>query len=329
MDEGARTSRRTAPVLGFTAVAATAAPLILATAGEAGVARVCFLGTDAVRADRVASLPLFWAELLLPALLAGLLLLAPRRAAVRGGAAIAAILVAAVVDGVVLPGSDPCRGTPLPTSTPWPLMACYLVGAGALIAFHRLGAGSPTGRRPAGLLALTASVAAVWTPLTCLLELDIPSGYAEDTFGWYAGNILIDPSPLERISGSFAAAEMTGVPLAVVALAVAARAAGEGRAARVASACAAIVLLAVALADVAACWGDSSGLAQLVRWPLVLSAVLVVALAWGPPGWAATTGRMRARWNAVPSGARDLTLLLGAVALVAWLVMTYFLPLAP
>ncbi|MFG2072278.1 hypothetical protein [Nonomuraea maritima] len=218
---------------------------------------------------------LFWGVLLLPVIVAGLLLRGSRRAALAAIAAVGAVLTFGLVTALFLPGLDPCTGEKRAVVLPWPLLVCYPMAAGALLSVARM----PLPGRPyATILWAGAAGAAGWVAMfdrrpayeergLTVVYMRIPESFW-DGLAWWSGE-----------------ANAIGFPVVLVVLAAAATATVSMRWEHVAGTAAAAVLLLFPLLDVAMYISRHSGdfgmsLADCVRWPLLVAAVLVASATW-------------------------------------------------
>ncbi|GIH98234.1 hypothetical protein [Planobispora takensis] len=310
-----------AAALRFGSVLAVATPAILYSFGVGleSVTYFCYgTGSSPTVAETVSWEALWWAEFLLPAVLAGILLRGPRRATVAALSAIGVVLALALATALLLPRTDPC-GRELPAAPPWDVVVCYVLAMAALVA----AAGSPPApaRRPVPLWAVSA-VAAGWTTVSSRFPTiadDFPS----------AGLISIEnytETFWDTLQVRAWDAEAAGLPVVIVALAAAVRAAGSDRAARRAGIVAAVPLLGLAAVDLLACLGrpyageSSVDYAGLVEWPLLLSAVLVLWAVLRP----SAPGASGLRWTTSPERLRNLMLVAGIAVAALWLVVSSF-----
>jgi hypothetical protein len=119
----------------------------------------------------------------------------------------------------------------------------------------------------------------------------------------------------------------------IVALAAAAKGA-SARWGRSAGAGAGAILLVFALLDAVMQFSRYEGDFQahpvdLVRWPLLLAAVLVVAATWRRREPVSVTGVARSLRNKIPGRPKDLAVLVMIVVAAAWLVISSFAPTSP
>lgn len=198
---------------------------------------------------------LFLGVLLLPAVVAGLVAYGSRRITLAAAVVTGAILTL----GLLVSGPDPCTGQPRPDTLPWPLLVCYPVAIAALLLAARLP--PPPSERRYGVAPWVGVFFASWGALFCRL---VPEFGERSLTAFYASSEA--PNDLPRW---FVEADRIGLPVALVALAAFAYAVGLPR--RIGVAVAAVLLLFPAL-DVVTSDGDP----LLVRWHLVLAALLVV-----------------------------------------------------
>ncbi|MDP9848346.1 hypothetical protein [Streptosporangium lutulentum] len=266
----------------------------------------------------------FWAQLLLPVVLAGLVLRAPRRTTLTAVSAIGAVLAPALLTAILLPGTDPCTGRELAVVLPWPLIVCYSVATVSLV----LTARSPLSRTEGGgILWALAVAAAAWTATTCRFPTvtdDFPAP------GLRYGTL---ESPWDTLEAWVFGADVAGLPVVIVALAAAATGA-SARWGRSAGAGAGALLVVFALIDAVMQFSRYESDFQthpvdLVRWPLLLAAVLVVATTWRRREPVFVTGVARSLRNKIPGRPKDLAVLVVIVVAAAWLVVSSFTPTSP
>ncbi|WP_157594850.1 hypothetical protein [Streptosporangium amethystogenes] len=270
---------------------------------------------------------LFWAVLLLPVVVAGLLLRGSRRATLTAVAAVGAVLAFGLLIGFLLPGPDPCTGQERVAVPPWPLIVCYPVATGALL----LTARSPLPPRWHGIILWATAVgAAAWTGafhrftvtydrffMVLYTRIEAPEPFWDDLAQWSCD------------------ADRIGLPVVLVALAAAASTRWE----RSAGTAVAAVLLLFPLLDVVSYvrWYDDdfqTSLVDSVRWPLLLAAVLVASATWIPRqriSWAETARlarhmiRERSK-GTIPGQAKHLAIATMIAATTVWLVISSFTP---
>ncbi|MET9339317.1 hypothetical protein [Nonomuraea sp. NPDC003804] len=325
--------------LRFGAVLAAAGPVVLTAFGVgrqsvgwfcSGMGSASSSGEGPYALEYVPGELLFWGVLLLPVAVVGLLLRGSRRSALTAVAAVSTVLAFGLVTAFSLPGPDPCTGQERAVMPPWPLIACYPVAAGALLLVAR----SPLPRRPYGVILWAGAVgAAAWaamfhrwtitydTFLVGVVYLKTPESIWDGP-AWWSGK-----------------ADAIGLPVALVALAAATRVATSIRWGRWVSTAAAVALLLFPLLDVATYASQYSGdyemsFADSVRWPLLVSAVLVASATWSPAGrtsWVTTVrlarSMMRGQSKDVAAG-RVKELAVATVIAVAgiWLIVSSFTP---
>ncbi|GGL53195.1 hypothetical protein [Planomonospora parontospora] len=151
----------------------------------------------------------FWAQLLLPVVLAGLLLRLPRRAASLGITAVCAVLALRLAaTAFPLDTPSPLPGRALPGESPWPSVVCYCLAVAALLLAAR--APAPPVHRGALLWAAAVAVAA-WTVGRLTLAQADPS-----SFGWFA---YMPPELMWKQPGAWSCkADVDGVLIVLVAL---------------------------------------------------------------------------------------------------------------
>ncbi|WP_165781394.1 hypothetical protein [Streptosporangium minutum] len=326
--------------LRFGAVLAASGPVILTTfeVGRQSVGWFCSAtGSDPSAMEgpyALESMPgelLFWGVLLLPVVVAGLLLHGSRRATLTAVAAVGSVLAFGLVTAFLLPGPDPCTGQERAVVPPWPLIVCYLVAAGALL----LAARSPLPRRRYGLIlwagAVTAAAwAAMFHRLTVTYDRFLVVSY---------GRIEVPESPWDGLAWWSGDADRIGLPVVLVASAVAARAAASTRWGRSAGTAAAAALLLFPLLDVAmyTSWYGSdfqTPFADSVRWHLLLAAVLVASATWSPwmrISWAGTVRLTRDMISGqlkgmIPGRTKVLAVAVVIATATVWLVVSSFTP---
>ncbi|MCT9929781.1 hypothetical protein N5079_06050 [Planotetraspora sp. A-T 1434] len=200
--------------LRFGAILAASVPTVLYAFG---VGRVranwsCFAASYMSDVEMVSREIVLWGSLLLPVVLAGLLLYGSRWTTFMGVISICAVLLMRLV--LVVGGLDheACAREALPAVLPWSLIACYVLAAALLI----MAGSSPSpgaGWRVAALWG--AAVVAAWTTVDFGYVLLVDSGGISGSSADY-------PSSFWDGLGAWAFdAEATGLPLAVVALAMA------------------------------------------------------------------------------------------------------------
>ncbi|MEV0234167.1 hypothetical protein [Nonomuraea sp. NPDC050786] len=220
---------------------------------------------------------LSWAELLLPAVLAGLLLTASRRTTTLGVTAICIVIVLRLFSVFFTPEArDPGAGQLLPFAEPWPAMACYVVAVIALL----LTARSPLRRaRSAAVLWGLAMAASAWT----VGRLSLLNG-DPISFGWSAytqSTELLWKQPW----GWSCKAEVDGVLIVLIALAAAASTVLTDRM-RILAALATSMLLVLAafegflMALILSINDRLETAVPRIQWHLLAAAVLVTATAW-------------------------------------------------
>ncbi|GAA2292407.1 hypothetical protein GCM10010149_45030 [Nonomuraea roseoviolacea subsp. roseoviolacea] len=129
----------TGAALRFGAVLAASGPVILTAfgVGRRSVGWFCsapdLAGEGPYALESTPGELLFWAVLLLPVLLAGLLLRGSRRATPAAVAAVGVVLAFGLFTAFFLPGLDPCTARLRAVVPPWPLIVCYPVAAGTLL----------------------------------------------------------------------------------------------------------------------------------------------------------------------------------------------------
>lgn len=278
-------AKRPLPVgaLRFGAVLAASGPVVLRTA-RLGLADVhpgiCFHPADAllVTGDRWWWL-LSWAEILLPVVLAGLLLHAPRRAVPLGVTAVCAVLafrLFAVSLPLGLYSSLP--GLSLPAVGPWPSAVCYAVAVVALLLTART---PPFAAHRGTPLWPAAVVAAAWT----LGRLTFTPQEAP-SFGWFA---YPPPTLLWKTPGAWSCkADADGLWIALIALAAAAGTVLAGRPWRRVTAGLAVLLVLGAVEELAALLiatavtggyaslPDNLAEATVIRWHLLAAAGFIM-----------------------------------------------------
>ncbi|MER7129038.1 hypothetical protein [Streptosporangium saharense] len=226
---------------------------------------------------------LFLGVLLLPAVVAGLAAYGARRIT----------LAAAVVTGAVLTLGLLVSGPGQAHALPWPLLVCHPVAIAALLLAARL----PTSGRRYGVAPWAAVLFASWGALFCR---PVPESGERLLTAFYASSEVPDGLPRW-----FVEADGIGLPVALVALAAFAYAVGLSR--RIGVAVAAVLLL-FAVFDAVTSDGDL----LLVRWHLVLAALLVV--------WPV---RLRAGFGSL-SQVRTVTVTAVVVLSALWLVVSSY-----
>ncbi|WP_156325285.1 hypothetical protein [Nonomuraea sp. SBT364] len=331
----AETPSPVAAALRVGAVLTASGPVILTTfgIGRQSVGWFCsetsstpFLAEGPYALEHVPGELLFWGVLLLPVAVAGLLLRGSRRATLTAVATVGAVLAFGLVTAYFLPGSDPCTGQERTVMPPWPLIVCYPVTAGALC----LAARSSLPRRPYGIILWAgAAGAAAWGAMFHRWTI---------TYGMRALEVIyvqLPESPWSHLDEWSGEADQNGLPVILVAL----TAAASLRWGRRAGAAGAAALVLFPLLDVATyiSWygGDSEmPLADSVRWPLLVAAVLV-ASAGRRPGvritWAETAHLARRVISGRPESlaarrARDVALAVVIVAAGLWMIASSFAP---
>ncbi|MGJ6966413.1 hypothetical protein ACSDR0_31335 [Streptosporangium sp. G11] len=274
---------------------------------------------------------LFWGVLLLPVVVAGLLLRGSRRATLTAVSAVGAVLAFGLFIAFLLPGLDPCAGQERVAVPPWPLIVCYPVAAGALL----LAARSPLPRRWHGIILWAgAAGAAAWAAAFHRFTV------THDRF--LAGSYVLIEAP-ESFWNDLAwwsgCADRIGLPVVLVALAAAARAAAPARWERPAGTAVAVALLLFPLLDVVEYirwYGEDfqTPLVDSVRWHLLLAAVLVASAVWSSRqriSWAGTVRLARhmirgQSKDVIPGQAKNLAVAVVIAATAVWLVVSSFTP---
>ncbi|MEV6868008.1 hypothetical protein AB0M44_44370 [Streptosporangium subroseum] len=308
--------------LRFGAVLAASGPLILTAfevGGKSTVTIVCVGPTsDPPALESALWELLFWAKLLLPVVLAGLVLRMPRRATLTAVSAVGAVLALGLFTAIFLPGTAPCGVWEFPVMLPWSLIVCYPVAAVSLA----LAARSPLSRTEhGGALWTLAVAAATWTAVTW----DLPT-VTDDVLApglRYEASEPFWDAPEVWVSEAY----VIGLPVMIVALAAAVKGA-SAQWGRLAGA----LLLVFALLDAVVQFSCYKGAFQghpvdLVRWPLLLTAVLVVAVTWRH--WEPVTGVVRSLRDKIPGRPKDLAALVVIVIAAVWLVISSFAPTSP
>ncbi|WP_214413292.1 hypothetical protein [Sphaerisporangium fuscum] len=308
--------------LHFAAVLAAAGPVLLPAFGVGRESAAWFwAGADAgpFALDSGPWETLFWSELLLPVVLAGLLLRPPRRATTIAVSAVGAVLALGLFTAIVLPGTDPCDGHMPAITPPWLLIVCCALATAALLAAGRSPLSVP--RRP--VAAWTAAVClAGWTPFSCRIPIftpdhDYSEAYAIPTLGVQGPGLIYEVAWPAQVSD----ADLLGLPVVVVALA-AACAALSSRWARPAAVGAGLVLAGFALLDIVAylsCYGtDVAQLPSLIKWHLIVAGAIT---ALPTPKPARTLRRL---WSRIPVHPRDLAVVIVVVVSSVWLVISSF-----
>ena len=263
---------------------------------------------------------LFWGVLLLPVVIAGLVLRGSRWATLTAVAAVGAVFALGLVIAFPLPGLDPCTGQERALVPPWPLLVCYPVAAGALLAAARV----PLPRGPYGIVLWAgAAGAAAWAAI--FHRHPIIHGGRELTVVYMAPGLSWDD-----LAWRLGTADLIGLPVVLVALAGVAASTRWGRLTGTATAAA---LLPLPLLDIATYTGDfQEPLAESVRWHLLFAALLVAWATWSPRVRTSSTGavrRMRGRLPSkaeIPGRARHLTVALVIAAAAVWLIVSSFTP---
>lgn len=268
---------------------------------------------------------LFWAVLLLPIIVVGLIMNASRRATLTAVATIATVLAYGLVIAFLLPGPDPCTGRPHAVTPPWLLITCYPLSAGALLLTAR--PPRPHGRYGLILWAV-AGVAAAWPALFDR----IPPMYTMFITG--DGVRLIEASVWDVLASWFGDADKIGLPLALVALAAITTATAPPRWRRTAGLTSAAALLLFVLVVIASCVSLGTDvievlLADSTPWRLLLAAALVAAAAWYPPprfSWPGTVRLARNLLRRPRARTRYVTVTLLIAAGALWLIASSFTP---
>jgi hypothetical protein len=261
-----------AETLRFGAVLAASGPVILSSfgVGRESFGYTCYASYAGPSALESTSWDLlFCATLLLPVVLAGLLLRGPRRATTMAVSAVGAVLAFGLFVAVSMPGTHPCTGEAFPVRLPWYLVACYVVAIVSLLLAAR--SPLPEAGQPVTLWAV-AAVAATWATGASFLPFAADGPLTTVTWDstW-------------DLSEMFASdAERIGLPIMVVALAAAARGVAPGRPGRLAGLVAGAFLLGFALLSLLTRYGNAlpGEYGGLIRWPLLLAAVLVLLATW-------------------------------------------------
>ncbi|WP_198167133.1 hypothetical protein [Microbispora sp. ATCC PTA-5024] len=232
---------------------------------------------------------LSWADLLLPAVLVGLLLRPSRWTAVLGTVALCGVLALRILVTVRAPDAGPLTGGPTPAGpftdglSPagplWTAALCYAAATALLWTATR----RPSRSLPWPELALWAAavVAAAWTAV----RISLIAGDETVWFGWVASG---DPATLWNYPVLWSCkADADGLPVVLVALAATASAVlTDGTRRRIALAAAALLGVAAVEGFVpVALLADGERLkeaaqveaATLIRWNLAIAAVLVAA----------------------------------------------------
>jgi hypothetical protein len=310
--------------LHFGAVLLASGPLILTASGigRQGIHVLCHgtgISPDVLTSTAWTSL--FWSELLLPAVLAGLLLRGTHRSTLTAVSAPGAVLALGLFTAVLLPGNDPCTEPLFPAVPLWSLIICYPTATGALILASR--PPLPPTRRV--LLWAAAVGAAAWTPLTSRLPASTEyflslDNYIEsfwDPFIWWSRE-----------------SETLGLPIVLVALAATAKGTLSDRWRRSVITAFAAVFLCFALLDVVAhvsrCGIDFHvHPAGLVRWHLLLAAALIL-LARKAQRKAASPADISDRLRTgAPGRPKEVAIAVVIVAGAIWLVVSSFTPTSP
>ncbi|MFI7225881.1 hypothetical protein ACIBO5_21915 [Nonomuraea angiospora] len=256
---------------------------------------------------------LFWAVLLLPIVVAGLVLNGSRRATFTAVAAIAAVLAYGLVVAFLLPGPDPCTEREHAVTPPWLLIISYPVAAGALLPTAR----SALPRRKYGMfLWAGAAVAAAWAAMFHR----VPASY-----GKFMGVVYVtEGSSWDGLAWWFGDADKIGLPVVIVALAATAPTLWK-RTAGTAAAAALLLFVLLDLVTYISCQSDAFGVlfADSVRWRLLLAAVLVALAAWRPQARLSAVHLAR---SLISGRARDVTVAILIVACAVWLIVSSFAP---
>ncbi|MFG1862367.1 hypothetical protein [Microbispora bryophytorum] len=209
-------TRLSVEALRFGAVLAASGSVILKTSRISAAALnvgICW-GADSVAPFVMTTSPwwqlLSWGELLLPVVLAGLLVCAPRRTTLLGSAAVCAVLAFRLLAISLPSGTHPLTDRPLPVDEPWPSIVCYAVAIVALLVAAR----SPLPPARKGIVLWAAAiVAAAWT----VGRLFLPIGEST-SFGWFAYAPSVEL--LWKRPGAWACkADVDGVLIVLIALA--------------------------------------------------------------------------------------------------------------
>ncbi|MEW1840222.1 hypothetical protein AB0392_19945 [Nonomuraea angiospora] len=336
-----------AALLRFGAVVAASGPVILTTfgVGRQSVGWFCSsaapapysregpyslagpYGLGVYAPDNLPGELLFWAVLLLPIAVAGLVLNGSRRATLTAVAAIATVLAYGLVVAFLLPGPDPCTGREHAVAPPWLLIISYPMAAGALL----LAARSPLPRRKYGMILWAgAAVAAAWAAMFHRL----PATYDRFLSGVY----VAEASSWDGLAWWSGDADTIGLPAVIVALAAATAAAPTlwKRTAGIAAAAALFLFVLLDIVTYTSLKSDPVGLvfADSVRWRLLLAAVLVASAAWHPQvrlSWAGTVHLARSIIRGqlkglISSRTRDVAVAIMIVAGAVWLIVSSFTP---
>ncbi|SDH30877.1 hypothetical protein SAMN05421505_1142 [Sinosporangium album] len=202
------------------------------------------------------------------------------------------------------------------------MIICYLVAAGAFL----LTAGSPLPRGRHRIALWTGALAAsAWTVVTSRLP-DPTDGFIVGV----AGNEL-PASPWDTMAWWFLDAERTGLPLVIVALAATAHGTFSDLPGRLTVAATAAALLFFALLDVVAhadrYGGDLFAYAtSLVRWPLLLSAVLITMAGRTRRMSTSPTGAVGSAPAGIPWRPKEIAIAVVVAFGVVWLVVSSFAP---
>ncbi|MET7333339.1 hypothetical protein [Nonomuraea sp. NPDC005650] len=271
---------------------------------------------------------LFWAVLLLPIAVAGLVLNGSRRATLTAVAAIATVLAYGLVVAFLLPGPDPCTGREHTVAPPWLLIISYPMAAGALF----LAARSPLPRRKYGMIFWAgAAVAAGWAAMFHRLPA---------TYDRFLGAVYVaEASSWDGLAWWSSDADTIGLPVVIVAMAAAATATAPTLWKRTVGIATAAALLFFVLLDIVTYLSresDPFGLlfADSVRWRLLLAAVLVTLAAWHPQvriSWVGTVHLARSIIRGqlkglISSRTRDVAVAIMIVAGAIWLIVSSFTP---
>ncbi|MFC5823395.1 hypothetical protein [Nonomuraea insulae] len=274
-------------------------------------------GLDSYAPDALPGELLFWAVLLLPIAVAGLVVNGSRRATLTAVAATAAVLAYGLVIAFLLPGLDPCTGREHAVEPPFLLIICYPVAAGALL----LAARSPLRRGKYGMILWAgAAVAAAWAAMFDRL----PAMY---DMSWGATLYVTKASSWDGLAWWSGEADTIGLPVVIVAMAATASARWK----RTAGVAAAAALLSFVLLDIVTYTSledDTFGLlfSGSVRWRLLLAAVLVASAAWDPRVRISWVGTVHLARSVISRWTRDLTVVFVIVAGAIWLIVSSFMP---
>ncbi|MED7928171.1 hypothetical protein SMD20_28205 [Nonomuraea sp. LP-02] len=272
-------TRLPAKALRIGAVLAASGPVILKTsrvsAAELNIG-ICW-GADPVAPVLMTTSPwwqlLSWGELLLPVVLAGLLVCAPRRTTLLGSAAVCAVLAFRLFVISLPSDARPLTDRALPVDEPWLSIVCYTVAIVTLLVAAR--SPLPLARKGIALWA-AAIVAAAWT----VGRLFLPIGEST-SFGWFAYTPSVEL--LWKRPGAWSCkADVDGVLIVLIALAAVAGGVMAGRTRhRVAWGMGALLLLAAVEGFVTVLIvAGAEYLAyatKMIRWHLLAAAALVIA----------------------------------------------------